>query len=458
LPVLSGYGLTNLSDTVSLNLDRSQGRLQTEVSRLSSGLRINSAADDPSGLAIAEGLRSKVNGYDQAVSNVQDATNALTVADGALQTVTDLLQRLRVLTVQANHDLLSTDDRSNIQAESTQLQSEINTIAENTNFNGVSLLNRNPSENLVATPPLQNGTFTVPVEPSAAFLAGPVGGWTYSAGPGGFDRAGVLPSNFAGTGAFNSQPPPSGSSQMALIQSGGKISQSIGGFEAGVAYTLSFNVAQDGGNQAGHPESVGISVDGVQIAAVTQVPSSWADPNWTIVTTPSFVPGAGTHTISLDGLTTTDPNEPVAFIDNVQITATLLTKSPKLLQIHSGADEGDVTGVDLPTVATTNLGIASNTVASSASAALYETKIDSALDYVDGARATLGAEMVRLQYQAQNDETAAVNLTGSESNIRDLDIAATTTAFVQNQILSSIGTSVLANIKTQASLVEKLFQ
>ena len=153
MAVTSGYGLTALSDTISLNLDKSQGRLQTDVSRLSSGLRINSAADDPSGLAIAERLQSKVNGYDQASSNVQTANNMLTVADGALQTVTDILQRLRSLTVQANDDLVSTTDRADIQTESTQLQAEINTIAENTNFNGVHLLNTMPFVPPTAPPP-----------------------------------------------------------------------------------------------------------------------------------------------------------------------------------------------------------------------------------------------------------------------------------------------------------------
>jgi flagellin len=80
-----------LAGVVQQNLDRNQSALKTDVTRLSSGLRINSAADDPSGLAIAETLQAQVSGFDQAQQNIQDAQNAASVADGALQTTTDIL-------------------------------------------------------------------------------------------------------------------------------------------------------------------------------------------------------------------------------------------------------------------------------------------------------------------------------------------------------------------------------
>ena len=129
-----------LANTAQLNLSNNQAAMQGAVSKLSSGLRINTAADDPSGLAIAEQLQSQVNGFDQAVSNVQDATNAATVADGALQTTTDILQRIRSLAVEASSDTATTSDKQNLQTEVTQLLQEVNTISENTNFNGSSLL------------------------------------------------------------------------------------------------------------------------------------------------------------------------------------------------------------------------------------------------------------------------------------------------------------------------------
>jgi flagellin len=117
-----------LANQVALNLAKNQDALQSSVTKLSSGLRINTAADDPSGLAIAEELQSQVNGFDQAVSNVQDATNAATVADGALQTTTDILQRIRSLAVEASSDISTQADKGNLQTEVTQLLQEVNTI------------------------------------------------------------------------------------------------------------------------------------------------------------------------------------------------------------------------------------------------------------------------------------------------------------------------------------------
>src|SRR5450755_938299 len=129
-----------LANSVSLNLNKNQSALASSVSKLSSGLRINTAADDPSGLAIAEKLQSQVNGFDQAVSNVQDATNAATTAEGALQTTTDILQRIRSLAVEASSDTNTQSDKGNLQTEVKQLLQEVNSISQNTKFNGSSLL------------------------------------------------------------------------------------------------------------------------------------------------------------------------------------------------------------------------------------------------------------------------------------------------------------------------------
>ncbi len=87
MPGIGGLSIANnlLSNSVQLNLNSNQKALQTAVTRLSSGLRINTSADDPSGLAIAEKLQAQVNGFDQATRNVQDANNAATVAEGALR-------------------------------------------------------------------------------------------------------------------------------------------------------------------------------------------------------------------------------------------------------------------------------------------------------------------------------------------------------------------------------------
>ena len=98
------------ADDVLLNLDRNQRAFEKTVSQLSSGLRINSAADDPSGNAIATNLTSKVGGLQQAVNNVQNGVNALNVANGALKAAQDILVRINNLLVEANSDINSSAD------------------------------------------------------------------------------------------------------------------------------------------------------------------------------------------------------------------------------------------------------------------------------------------------------------------------------------------------------------
>ena len=133
-----GLSIANnlLANNVQYNLDKNQDALKTATTRLSSGLRINTAADDPSGLAIATNLQTQVDGFNTAVQNVQTANNATQVALGALSTTTDILQRIRSLAVEASSDINSQSDRNNLQAEVSQLLLEVNRISQNTSFNG----------------------------------------------------------------------------------------------------------------------------------------------------------------------------------------------------------------------------------------------------------------------------------------------------------------------------------
>src|SRR5580704_788325 len=137
-----GLSIANnlLANSVQLHLDYNQQQLQTVVTDLSTGLRINTAADDPSGLAISTNLQTQADGFNQAVSNVQNANNAAQVALGALTSETSILQRIRSLAVEAASDINSNSDRANLQTEVTQLLLEVNRISQNTNFNGQALL------------------------------------------------------------------------------------------------------------------------------------------------------------------------------------------------------------------------------------------------------------------------------------------------------------------------------
>src|ERR687885_380531 len=123
------------------NLAASENALATAMERLSSGYRINRAADDAAGLAISERLRGQITGIDQAQRNAQDAVSLVQTAEGSLTEVHAMLQRVRELAVQYKNGSLSTADRTAIQSEVNQLASEIERIGSSAQFNGINLLN-----------------------------------------------------------------------------------------------------------------------------------------------------------------------------------------------------------------------------------------------------------------------------------------------------------------------------
>src|SRR5689334_20363982 len=122
------------------NLSSTQNAMSTSLERLSSGLRINRAADDAAGLAISEKLRAQTNGLNQATTNAQDAISMVQTAEGALNEQHAILQRMRTLAVQSANDTNTDDDRASIQKEVDQLITELDRIAGATQFNGQNLL------------------------------------------------------------------------------------------------------------------------------------------------------------------------------------------------------------------------------------------------------------------------------------------------------------------------------
>lgn len=132
---------TNLSAMQAYqNLNKTSISMANSMAKLSSGLRINTAADDAAGLSISEGLKSQVNGYGVGARNAQDGINVIQTADGALGEVTSILQRMRDLAVQGANDSNNAASRASIQKEANALGSELSRISESTNFNGINLL------------------------------------------------------------------------------------------------------------------------------------------------------------------------------------------------------------------------------------------------------------------------------------------------------------------------------
>ncbi|MDR1132725.1 MAG: flagellin, partial [Synergistaceae bacterium] len=130
IPALQSYNALTVTNNA----------LSKSIERLSTGLRINSAADDAAGLAISEKMRAQINGLDRAVSNAQDGISMIQTAEGALSETHSILQRMRELSVQAANDTLTQEDRSYIQLEIDQLKEEIDRISTTTQFNKKKLL------------------------------------------------------------------------------------------------------------------------------------------------------------------------------------------------------------------------------------------------------------------------------------------------------------------------------
>ncbi len=138
MPMTINTNLTSLN--AQRNLNKSQSSLSTSMQRLSSGLRINSAADDAAGLAISQRMTSQVRGMNVAIRNANDGISLVQTADGALASVGDNLQRMRELTVQALNSTNSGSDKDSLNQEFQQLSQEITRVLGGTTFNGAAIL------------------------------------------------------------------------------------------------------------------------------------------------------------------------------------------------------------------------------------------------------------------------------------------------------------------------------
>lgn len=167
------------TNVASLNSQRqlmnSGNALDRATERLSSGNRINSAKDDAAGLAIANRMTSQVRGLDQAIRNANDGVSLIQTAEGALQESTNILQRMRELSVQSANGIYSDSDRKTLQAEVKQLQSELTRISETTTFNGQNLLDGSMGTKSLQVGAQQNQTIDVSI---GSFSANSLGGST----------------------------------------------------------------------------------------------------------------------------------------------------------------------------------------------------------------------------------------------------------------------------------------
>jgi flagellin len=450
-----GLSIANnlLANTASLNLDRNQAQLGTAVQRLSSGLRINTAADDPSGLAIAESLQAQVNGFNQASQNVQDATNAAQVADGALETTTDILQRIRTLAVEGASDIESSSDRSNLQDEVQNLLLEVNRISQNTNFNGQALLDGS------------HAGFQQEVDASATITANSdlAGGGTLVGGT--YDLASGYQVSLSTTNASIAD----GTIEVQVAQ----ISSTLQGvvvsfFTSGGAYGSSSLTGQEAVTAASNPSSG--AVLGTIVYSNGQYVGIQGNVNTSVgLLTYGQDSVTGLGAIQVDGISldlgsvgTLDVGV-TSYVKVSQYVAAESNPTSPAFNFQSGASEGSTIQVGFISTSTNSLRISNvNLVGNTGYGSLASEdaigQIDNALQTVLAQRAQLGATIVRLQEDQDNDNTAATNLQASESSIRDLDIGAETTQYTKLQILVQVGTSVLSQANSNAQSVLSLFR
>jgi flagellin len=369
------------------NLSTNNVSLGKSLEKLSSGFRINRAADDAAGLVISQGLRAQVSGLRQATRNAQDGISVVQTAEGALNEVHGILNRMRDLSVQAANS--GTNDaaaRDAAQAEIDALTSEVNRISDKTQFGGMKLL---------------DGSYGKTAGTLSAFDAD--GSLTIAAGDD------ITVTVTGGSGAVTAELTAgslTGSAAAASIESSVKAALLATGNAVDAAAAENFSVSYEAVGAGGV-----FTVSNNSAAAVTI-----ADGNGT--------PLADTGITGLAG------------------AVAAATGTGGTFQI--GANSGDTVQVAIADMDSTALGIAGLDVTTDAGAASAIDALDDAISTVSEKRGDLGALQNRFESMINNLQVTTENLVASESRIRDTDMAAEMTNFTKNQILSQAGTAMLA--------------
>lgn len=389
--------MSMINNISSLNAQRSlvsaSDKMGSAMSKLSSGMRITKAGDDAAGLAISEKLRGEIKGLNQATRNANDAISMVQTAEGALEEVHAMLQRIRELAVQASNDTLDDTDRGFINAEVSELRDQINAVSNNTEFNGKNLT---------------NGALTTSLDAASSSLN--LGEILGTAGVTSID---VSEASAATTFTFTNN-------TSSITLGDGSSSQTI-------AHT-DMDVATDGTTVINFSE-LGISItvasalleDGADIGAALDLQ--------TIITDTSS--GGATFQTGADA----GQNITVNF-RNVEI-------------------EGTNTDTRVTTLDTALDAFASGT-ATRAEAEAIISAVDHTIQFISETRADYGSKQNRLEHTVNNLMQTSENLTASESRIRDVDVAFESANMAKATVLQQAAVSVLSQANQQPQLALKL--
>ena len=384
----------------SRNLGETQSNISKNVEKLSTGFRINRAGDDASGLVISNQLRAQTSGLRQAIRNGQDGVSVLQTAEGALDQVSTMLNRMRDLAVQAaNTGTNSLAARAAAQAEVTALGEEVNRISSTTKFGSLNLL---------------DGSFGVTTAKSSGFVSNA--------------------SSIVVAGA---------NTQLAITFNAGSATT---GIVTGVV-TASL-VATTYTSAESYASEVSRAVKAALLGATTANVRALADS--VKVTAQAVTGGGAAMTLDIGGLgtgqnfaTTGGATTAGAATGWTAMTTAAVQGSGGNFQVGANAGEGIPLNIPSMSMATLGLSTISLTGTDAAISATIAA-LDTAINTVSSQRGSIGALQNRFESMISNLQVTTENLAASESRIRDTDMAAEMVEFTKNQVLSQAGTAMLA--------------
>ncbi|HTV86123.1 MAG TPA: flagellin [Dyella sp.] len=410
---------TNVSSLQAQNnLTTSSSQLSTATEDLSSGLKINTAADNAAGYAIVQNFQTQIGGLSQASQNATDAINLSQTAGSALSQITSNLQSIRDLAVQSANGTYQASDRADINTTVQQYLSQINTIANQTSFNGINVLNGSSS----------SLSFQVGANVGQAIDVGLGGGATTS-------QLGQVSEISTGniSGAFVDA---TGGTGASLSLSG----LSITGAD-GTSFTFTGGTASSSQDVVNAINAAGI--DGVS-AAVNASGGINIYSSGELAVDGSSVTGASAGSSGAGFTTLTASGNTTAFgASGLGSAATGLAATGAAYVGGALSASGSLSGGDVLTVDDANQLI---------------SRVDAALSQVSTLSSTFGAVQDRFQSDISTLSSQQTNLTSSQSSIQDTDFAAETAVLSQAQVLQQAGISVLATANSEPQNILKLLQ
>ncbi len=393
------HNLMSINTNRQLGVNR--GATQKSLEKLSSGLRINRAGDDAAGLAISEKMRGQIRGLDQASRNSSDSISLIQTAEGALNETHSILQRMRELAVQSANDTNTDADRTELQAEVTQLISELDRIANTTEFNTKKLLDgsaRGVSGEIVGTASLNNNSG---VTVAAADL-----------------EALNTAANAAGTSTLQN-------GAFMIVRTGESTAWDATDFEI---------IGPNG------------AIGNAEITLTNET---------TITFTNTIFEAAQTLEVS-SLMANMEVGESMTFIFGRHEDATSDLENSVMAQI--GANAGQTMFISIGSMRSSDLGVEDIDIATKWGAATAIETVNNAISRVSHQRSALGAIQNRLEHTINNLDTASENLQASESRIRDVDMAKEMTEYTKNNILTQAAQAMLAQANQQPQSVLQLLQ